>query len=305
MVSQGGSPSRLDATTDAERAQRLKAIGLMCIALMCFSTLDTTAKYLTASFPVIQIIFCRYLSHVFAAIGTTPPKDLPHVWRTRRWVLQILRGLFMLGATSFNFIAVQYLQLAETMSIFFATPLMVALLSGPLLNEWVGPRRLVAICVGFTGVLLVVRPGLGGLPWQAIFSVLAMLSYSGYAITTRMLAPTEKSTTAQFYSATIGTLAFLPLVIGVWQTPTSLFLAFLLLATGFIGFTGHQFMIAAHRIAPAAILSPFIYTQIFWMSLLGYLIFGDIPGIWTIAGASVVIASGLYLLWRERVVKEA
>ena len=305
MVSQGGSPSRLDATSDAERIQRLKAIGLMCVALMCFSTLDTTAKYLTASFPVIQIIFCRYFTHLMAAVGTTPPRELPTVWRSRRWVLQIMRGCFMLGATMFNFIAVQYLQLAETMSIFFATPLMVALLSGPLLNEWVGPRRLVAICVGFTGVLLVVRPGLGGLPWQAIFSVLAMLSYSGYAITTRMLAPTEKSTTAQFYSATIGTLAFLPLVIGVWQTPTSLFLAFLLLATGFIGFTGHQFMIAAHRIAPAAILSPFIYTQIFWMSLLGYLIFGDIPGIWTIAGASVVIASGLYLLWRERVVKEA
>lgn len=299
------APSRLDARSDAERAERLKAIGLMCAALLCFALLDATAKYLSATFVVIQIIFCRYLSHLVVTVATTTPRDIPGMWRSSRWPLQMTRAAFMLGATTFNFTALRYLQLSETISIFFATPFVVALVAGPLLGEWVGPRRLVAITVGFMGVLVVLRPGLGGLPWQAVFSVMAMLSYTGYSVTTRMLAQTEKASTAQFYAAVTGTLAFLPFVYAHWEWPQTLLTAFLLMLTGVIGFAGHQFMIAAHRFAPAAILSPFIYTEIIWMVGLGFIVFGDVPGIWTLVGASIVIASGLYLLWRERAVKTA
>ena len=217
--------------------------------------------------------------------------------------MQVLRGLFMLGATTCNFIALQYLQLAETMSIFFATPFVVALAAGPLLGEWVGPRRLAAIAFGFLGVLVVMRPVVGGLPWQAIFSVFAMLSYAGYSITTRILAPTEKSATAQFYAAATGTIAYLPFVFAFWETPQTILHGFLLVLTGIIGFSGHQFMIAAHRYAPAAILSPFIYTELIWMIALGFIVFGDVPTQWTLLGAGIVIISGLYLIWRERRVK--
>ena len=189
------------------------------------------------------------------------------------------------------------------MSIFFATPFVVALVAGPLLGEWIGPKRLAAIVVGFLGVLIVLRPGLGGLPWQAMFSVMAMLSYAGYSITTRMLAPTEKAATAQFYASGVGTIAYLPFVFFVWETPDTWFLVFLMVLMGLIGALGHQFIIHAHRRAPAPILSPFIYTQIVWMAALGYLVFGDIPGMWTLVGAGVVVMSGLYLLGRERAVK--
>lgn len=293
----------LDAATNAERAVRLRAIAMMMAGLLCFACLDTTAKYLSGTFMVIQIIFCRYLSHLLLVLVSTRPRDYPQLWRTDRRAMQMVRALLMLGATSFNFLAVRYLQLSETMSIFFATPFVVALASGPILGEWVGPRRLAAICVGFIGVLVVMRPGLGGLPWQVVYSVLAMLCYAGYGISTRILAPTEKSVTAQFYAALTGTLAFLPFVWEDWQTPTALLPGFLLVLLGFIGWAGHQFMIAAHRHAPAAILSPFIYTELVWMIGLGYLVFGDVPTGWTMLGASIVVSSGLYLLWRERRLK--
>lgn len=206
----------LDAATNAERAVRLRAIAMMMAGLLCFACLDTTAKYLSGTFMVIQIIFCRYLSHLLLVLVSTRPRDYPQLWRTDRRAMQMVRALLMLGATSFNFLAVRYLQLSETMSIFFATPFVVALASGPILGEWVGPRRLAAICVGFIGVLVVMRPGLGGLPWQVVYSVLAMLCYAGYGISTRILAPTEKSVTAQFYAALTGTLAFLPFVWEDW-----------------------------------------------------------------------------------------
>ncbi|MFN0263083.1 DMT family transporter [Tepidamorphus sp. 3E244] len=294
----------IEASTDAERRERLRAIGMMMVALLCFACLDATAKYLSAYFAAVQIIFCRYLSHLVLVVGSTRPSNYAdQLWHTNRRGMQFLRALFMLGATTFNFIAVRHLQLSETMSIFFATPFVVALLSGPVLGEWVGPRRLAAICVGFLGVLIVMRPGLGGLPWQVVYSVLAMLSYACYGITTRILAPTEKSSTAQFYAALTGTLAYLPFVWGYWQQPETWMLAFLLALLGVIGWAGHQFMITAHRYAPAAILSPFIYTELIWMIGLGFILFGDVPTAWTLLGASVVIASGLYLLWRERKVK--
>ncbi len=297
------TPSPIDAVGPEQRAERLTAIGLMCLALICFATLDATVKYLSASIPVLQIIFCRFATHFTLTVALTPRREVPTIWRSKRWAMQILRGLLMLATTTFNFIAVSYLQLAETMAIFFATPFVVALLAGPLLGERIGPRRFAAVLVGFLGVLVVLRPGLDGLPWQAVYSVMAMLTYAGYAITTRILAPTQTAATTQFYAAGIGTIAYLPFIYAVWQTPQTWFLAFLLVLIGFIGGLGHQFMILAHRRAPAPILAPFIYTQIIWMVALGYLIFGDVPGLWTIVGAGVVIMSGLYLLARERQVK--
>ncbi|MGE0847141.1 MAG: DMT family transporter [Flavobacteriaceae bacterium] len=285
-------------------AERLAGIGLMCLALLCFSCLDTTAKLLSRDFHTFQIVFARYLGHLVVVAAIVSPARSSLLWRTRQPLLQFVRGLLLLGSTMCNFLALQYLQLAETMSIFFSTPLLVAALAGPLLGEWIGPRRWAAVLFGFAGILVVTRPGLGGMHPAALFSVGAALCYAFYAIVTRVLMSRGEGVLAtQFYGALIGTLCVLPLVPGHWQSPHDDLSMALMLAMGAFGAIGHGLLTLAHRIAPAPVLSPFIYTQIVWMVSLGFLVFHDVPNPWTLVGAAIVISSGLYLLFRERRVK--
>ncbi|MEM8877565.1 MAG: DMT family transporter [Pseudomonadota bacterium] len=292
--------SNIEVVGEHARAQRMAAIALMCLAIFFFSLLDANVKWLTATFATAQIVFMRFLVHWLLTFVMVPPTRLPELWRTKRLGLQLLRASLLVATTTFNFLAVRYLQLSETVSIFFAGPLIVALLAGPILGEWVGPRRLIAILIGFCGVLVVMRPGLGGLPWQVIYSVGAVSTYALLAIVTRIIAPTEHSHTAHFYTGLLGSALFLPLAWQSWITPPDMITAAFLCTTGLFGLIGHQFMIAGHARAPAPVLAPFTYTGLLWMTAFGFMLFGDIPTLWTMLGASIVIASGLYLLFRER-----
>jgi len=280
----------------------LRGILLIIAAFCTFAMLDTTAKYLVQTYPTGQVVWARYVGHVVLAAVLLLPRHGRGLLQTQRPGLQILRSLLLFGATCANFAALQYLQLAETMSILFSTPLMVAVLAIPLLGEHIGPRRWAAIGIGFFGVLIVVRPGLGLVHWAASLSLLCALFGALYQITTRKLAGVDRAVTTQFYSALIGAIVITPLVPYVWQTP-DLKGALLMLATGALGGFGHWMLILAHRLAPAPILAPFLYIQLLPMILLGYLVFGDFPDSWTLTGAGVVLSSGLYLLYRERRVK--
>jgi drug/metabolite transporter (DMT)-like permease len=280
----------------------LRGILLMIAAFSTFAMLDTTAKYLVQHYPTAQVVWARYVGHVVLAAAVLLPlhgRDLLH---SRAPGLQVLRSLFLFGSTCANFAALQFLQLAETSSIMFSAPLMVAVLSIPLLGEYIGPRRWAAIFVGFIGVLIVVRPGLGLMHWAASLSLLAALFGACYQISTRKLAGVDRAVTTQFYSAIIGAIAITPLMPFVWQTPDLTGIALMMLL-GALGGFGHWMLILAHRLAPAPILAPFSYIQLLPMILLGYLVFGDFPDLWTIIGAGVVVVSGLYLLYRERRVK--
>ena len=177
---------------------------------------------------------------------------------------------------------------------------MVTAVAGPLLGEWAGPRRWAAIVVGFIGVLIVTRPGLGGMQWAALYSVAAMLFYAAYALMTRMLTATDSPAGMLLLSGIVAAIAMTPTGISVWVMPQDFLHWALLLATGLFGSVGHFFFILAHRHAPASLLSPFIYSQIVWMVGLGYFIFGDVPTVSTFIGASVVVGSGLYILYREQ-----
>jgi len=185
-------------------------------------------------------------------------------------------------------------------SIMFATPLLVALLAGPLLGEWAGPRRLAAIGVGFIGILIVTRPGFGLHP-AALLSLTGAVCYALYSVATRVLAGYDSSATTMFYSGLAGVLLVTPIVPWVWSVPDSGLVWMMMIVVGACGAFGHWLLILAHARAPAPVLSPFIYTQIAWMIVLGFLLFGDLPDRWTLAGSAIVIASGLYLLYRERV----
>jgi drug/metabolite transporter (DMT)-like permease len=295
-----GSVHRLTPRVD-ERRRRLAGIALMCGALLSFACLDAAAKWLNQTLDPVLTVWVRYIGSVFFVSLFVNPWTTPGVARTARPWLQAGRSVLLLGSTALNFVALKYLQLTETVSIMFATPFLVALLAGPLLGERVGLRRLAAVVVGFIGVLIITRPGLGGLHPAAFLSLGAAVCYALYSIATRVLASSDSSATTMFYSGFAGILLVTPLMPFVWSVPESALVWTMIVVVGAFGALGHWLLILAHARAPTPVLSPFIYTQIVWMIALGFLVFGDLPDHWTLVGAAVVIGSGLYLLYRERI----
>ena len=277
----------------------------MCGAVACFACLDTTAKFLNLYMTTLQVVWARYTGAFLFAFAVSNPLTRPGVISTSRPVLQLGRSTLLLASTWFNFLALRYLQLDEVMAIAFSTPFLVAALSGPMLGERVRWRRWTAIAVGFIGVLVVTRPGLGGMHPAAFLAVGAALCYAFYATTTRILARTDSNETTLFYSNLVGAVAMAPVVWFVWVTPSSTLVIALMVLCGVLASFGHYLLIAGHRLAPAAVLSPFIYTQIVWVVALGYFVFGDLPNRWTVAGSAIVVGSGLYLIHRERKVRGA
>ncbi|MCZ7660047.1 MAG: DMT family transporter [Xanthobacteraceae bacterium] len=288
-------------TTPAEqRRQRLIGIALMCGAVAMFSCLDTTAKYLLDHMDTLQVVWARYFSAFVLSVILFNPFTRPGVLRTTRPVLQVGRSALLLASTTVSFFALIYLQLDQALAILFSTPFIVAALSVPLLGEKVGARRWAAICVGFLGVLLVTRPGFGGIHPAAILSVISAFCYALYNIATRAVSRTDSSETSLFYTNLVGAAAMLPVLPFVWTLPKDPFIVLLMVVVGAFGALGHYLLIIAHRLAPPALLAPFIYTQLVWTGLLGFLVFADVPNQWTLAGAAIVTASGLYILYRER-----
>lgn len=283
-----------------QRRQRLIGIALMCGAVALFACLDTTAKYLNTQTDSLQIAWARYTSAFVLTLIVSNPLTHPGLLRTRSPKLQIARSLLLVGSTALNFLGLRWLQLDEALSIIFTFPLLVAIISGPMLGEWIGWRRWTAIGFGFVGVLLITRPGLGGMHPAALFTLGATICYGFYAVITRIVSRVDSNQTSLFYANFIGALVMLPVIPVVWQPPVDWVVALLMVMIGVLGSTGHYFLIAGHKLAPASVLSPFVYTQLIWVIIFGYLVFGQVPNSWTIAGAAIVIASGLYLLYRER-----
>ena len=288
------SPAK-PTTPVQERRQRLTGIALMCGAVALFSCLDTTGKYLNSHMDVLQVVWARYFCAFVLSVILSNPWTSPGMMRTTRPVLQIGRSVLLLTSTAVNFFALIYLQLDQALAILFATPFIVAALSVPMLGEKVGRRRWIAICVGFLGVLLVTRPGFGGIHPAAILSVISAICYSLYNIATRAVSRTDSSETSLFYTNLVGAVLMTPMLYFVWTTPRSWFIVMLMIVIGAFGALGHYLLIIAHRLAPPALLAPFMYTQLIWTSLLGYMVFADVPNEWTLAGAVVVTASGLYI----------
>ncbi len=289
----------------AEQAyrDRMTGIALMCGAVFLFAGNDAVAKYLNGHMDTVQVVWARYMSAFALAVILLDPVGRPNVMRTARPWLQLFRSALLLASTMMNFAALRYLQLDQTMAIMFSTPFLVALLGGPLLGEWFRWRRWTAIIVGFCGVLLVARPGAGGIPPAAQLILAAALCYAIYTITTRLLSRTDSDETTNFYSNLVGAAVITVAVPFFWTSQSDPTIIVLMCSMGLFSGMGHYLLIRGHRLAPAAVLAPFIYTEIVWMIALGYLMFGDVPNSWTLAGVAVVIASGLYLLYRERVVK--
>ncbi len=301
MSTASGVAALLRPTGDVARA-----ILLMVVAVTLFSCLDTTAKWLTTEgdAPVTQVIWIRFFVQFVLLLVLVPAfgvVSLRGMFSVKRPGWQAARSVMMALTTAFNFLALQYLRLDQTITIMFLAPLMVALAAGPLLGEWVGARRLIAIVAGFGGILIVVRPGFADVPPALLYSFAAMLAYVAFALITRHIAGDDPPLVTLFFSMFAGVLLGLPFA-GMdwrWDLPQTTWL--LLPITGLLGGAGHYLFILAYRLTPAGIITPFIYLQIVSMSALGYLVFNDLPDVWTVAGSCVIVASGIYLFHREQV----
>ena len=283
-----------------QRRQRLTGIALMCAAVALFACLDTIAKYLNTQMDSLEVAWARYTSAFVLTLFVSNPLTHPELLRTARLGMQIVRAVLLVASTALNFIALRWLQLDEALSIIFTFPFIVAIASGPMLGEWMGWRRWSAIAFGFAGVLLITRPGFAGLPPAALISLAATICYGLYAVMTRIVSRTDSNQTSLFYNNFIGALVMLPVIPFVWRAPANWLITLMLLGTGVLGSVGHYCLISGHKLAPASVLSPFIYTQLIWVVIFGYFVFDHLPTGWTMAGAAMVIGSGLYLLYRER-----
>jgi drug/metabolite transporter (DMT)-like permease len=285
----------------SQRRQRLTGIALMCGAVALFACLDTSAKYLSTQMAVLQIAAFRYVGAFILTFFVSNPVTQPALLHTGNLKLQIVRAVLLVSSTILNFLALHWMHLDEVLSIIFTFPFIVAIASGPMLGEWIGWRRWCAIGFGFAGVLVITRPGFGAFHPAALFSLGATICYGLYAVLTRIVSRVDSNQTSLFYNNAIGALIMLPVIPFVWTAPSTWLATVLLAGTGFLGSLGHFCLIAGHRLAPASVLSPFIYTQLIWVIIFGYLVFNHVPTGWTMAGAAMVIGSGLYLLYRERI----
>ncbi|RPH45373.1 MAG: DMT family transporter [Burkholderiales bacterium] len=279
---------------------RLLGIGLISITFLCFAVLDTTAKWLVQRLPVIEVVWLRFVGHVLFTGLLLGPRHGRALVRVANPGLQLLRGGMLFCMTALNFWALQYLQLAETGAIQFAVPLLIALFGAWLLHERLDVGRWLAIATGFVGVLLIVRPGTQGFHPAILLSVGNAVLYALFNLLTRRLAATDRPEATQFLSALAAACLLTPFGIAFWRTPESASQWGLIAVMGIFGGLGHWLLAVAHRFAPATVLAPFLYQQIVWMTLLGWWVFGDVPGWTVVLGTGVVVASGLYLIARER-----
>ncbi len=284
---------------DPRAARVPAAIAWMLVTTFFFVCVHATGKHLVASYPVVQVVWGRYVFHLLFAAAILGPRLL-RVARTRNLPLQLLRSLFMLGASGFYFAGVRSLPLAEANAIGFTTPILVALLAQPVLGERVGLRRWLGVGFGFLGALIVIRPGSGVMDLAAGFLMASALCNACYHITTRQLGARDDPLTTLFYTALVGTLGASAALPVVWQ-PLGTEGWLMLAVIGAFACAGHFAIIKAYQAAPAAVVAPFNYTILIWTVLFGYLIFGDLPGPWTILGAAIIVTSGLYILQRERI----
>jgi drug/metabolite transporter (DMT)-like permease len=280
----------------------------MCLAVCLFSCLDITAKYLinVTGLPTLQVVWVRFLSQFVAVVLAFGLFSIPRLLKSAKPRQQIARSVFLFTSTVLNFFAIKSLRLDQAVTVSFLAPLTVALLAGPLLGEWVGWRRLVAIGVGFSGVLVAVRPGVMTFEPAFLFAFGTVIFYAGFQLITRYLAAYDPPEVTLFCSLLAGVIVMAPFGISDWVTPASAHTWLLFVCIGLFAGLGHGIFILAYRSADAGTLAPFLYVSLVSHVAGGYFVFNQIPDAWTMAGAAIIISSGLYVLWREQVrAKEA
>ena len=278
----------------------LRGILLMCAGVSTFPFMNVGVKLLAPHYPAAQITWARFTGHLIVMLVVFLPRYRWSLLRTRRPGLQIGRSLLMLGSNLVFVMAIGSVPLATASAIGFTSPLIVTALSVPLLHEQVGWRRWSAVVVGFVGALMVIRPG-GGLRDPAVLLILASsFAYALYQILTRLAGRIDTAATGIIFAALFGSLGMSLIMPFVFVVPRSLMDVLLFCSLGLLGGLGHYLVIRAFQLGPAAVIAPLGYVELIGSVVFGYLLFGNFPDPWTWLGAGVIIASGIYIAFRER-----
>src|SRR5687767_6228065 len=260
--------------------------------------MNSAVKYLGAHLPTVELIWARSLAHlVFMVALFAPARGGWRLFATRRPGLQLARSLLLLSSTSLFFTALRHVPLAEATAVSFTSPFMVAVLAGWLLRERVGTVQWLAIILGFVGALLVIRPGVGTINAYLFLVVGNAACYAGYQVLTRRVAAYDRPETSVSYDALVGTVLLSVIVLFFWQTPRQGWHWGLLAVIGLLGGLGHYCGARALVFSPASTLAPLYYVQLISAAALGYVLFGDVPSVWTWAGAALIVASGIVIAW--------
>ena len=283
----------------------LIGVGLMLVAMAVLPGIDVIAKYLgQLGVPVLQIVWARL---TFGALMTLP-LALPHTGvrglLPDRPFYHGLRASLLILATFCFFWSLKFLPIADALAIFFVQPLIVTALSPLILREHVGPRRWAAVCAGFVGTLIIIRPGFDGLNPGALLALGAGASLALYFLMTRRISGLNKAIVTTFHTNLLGAVITCALVPLVWITPsTTDWLLFILLAA--IANVGHYCIVRAYDHAEASLLAPLAYTEMLTSVLMGFIFFGDFPDHWTFVGVGILISCAIYISMRERVAGKA
>jgi drug/metabolite transporter (DMT)-like permease len=278
----------------------LKGAALMVLgAAVLFPLLNTCAKLLTARYPIIEVVWARFIGHFLFFLVLFLPRRGARLLVTRRPGLQLLRSALLLGATALFISAIGRVPLATASAINFSAPLIVTALAFPLLGEAVDWRRTLAVLVGFAGVLVVLRPGAGAIDPALLLLCGQATCYALYQLVTRRAGAFDSAETGIVYAALVGTVATTVAVPFAFRLPESLADVVLFLGLGLFGGVGHYCITRALQLAPAALLSPLGYAELLGATLLGWLVFANVPDALTWTGAAVIVASGLYIAGRR------
>jgi drug/metabolite transporter (DMT)-like permease len=277
-----------------------KGIALILLSTIFLGTSDATSKYLSATLPSVEIAWIRFLVFAIIMVPAMVPGTAIYSLRTTSVRLQLLRGTALLGSSLFFITGLRYLPIAEASATGFVSPLFVTALSIIFLAEKVGVRRWIATATGLFGVLVILRPGTSAFHVAAFLPIVSAFCWAVTLIMTRMMSGKEHSSTIMTYSSIAGVAIMSALVPFAWVAPTWHDIMFGILV-GVASTAGQWIVVLAFRYADASVLAPFSYTQLLWVSILGFLVFGEVPDAWTIVGAGFIVVSGLYTAHRERV----
>jgi drug/metabolite transporter (DMT)-like permease len=270
----------------------LTGIALVVTAMACFATLDTTAKLVSASVPLLMGIWFRYCFQALMTTLVVVPRFGVAVLKTQHPRFQILRGLLLLISSFFAFSSLFHLPVADFTAIGSLVPLIITLLAARMLGEQVSKRRWVLVLGGFAGAMLIIRPGGANFIWPMLLPLGAVVTYSWFQLLTSHMVKTENPLTMHLYTGWVGTLVPSLMLPFVWVNPTQKELGMLLLV-GALGTVGHYLLILAYKRSPASNLTPYLYAQIVFAMLGGWLVFNQVPDSWALAGIALIAACGV------------
>jgi drug/metabolite transporter (DMT)-like permease len=280
----------------------MAGVALALGAVACFGALDTTTKFVSASVPLLMALWCRYAFQAVLTTATVLPQRGMSVLRTRNPRFQWLRGALLLTSSLLAFASLKYMPVGEFTAIMMIAPLAITVLAATLLKEHVSPLRWILVVGGFAGTLVIIRPGGEAFQWASLLPLGVVASNAWFQVLTSKMARTEDPVTMHLYTGWVGTLLATLGLPFVWTPLPHWWLWLALLFMGLMGAIGHFFLILAYQRAPAATLTPYLYAQIAFAMLGGWLVFSHVPDAWSMIGIVAIAicgAGGAWLTLRE------